>query len=123
MRRKSATWLGSWRRNISETFEINSDLNVRQEILRDLERLFPNLLNARDYRSAAAVLRESKLLRDKAVQLQPELTERLEVFVTKLSEPAIVGQLLQSLDEASHLGVDTHAAEVLRELRATALEP
>ena len=106
-----------------DLFEINSDLNVRQEILRVLERLFPNLLNARDYRSAAAVLRESKLLRDKAVQLQPELTERLEVFVTKLSEPAIVGQLLQSLDEASHLGVETHAAEVLRELRATALEP
>ncbi|MFL5546318.1 MAG: HEAT repeat domain-containing protein [Gemmatimonadales bacterium] len=106
-----------------DLFEVNSDLNVRQEILRVLERLFPNLLNARDYRSAAAVLRESKLLRDKAVQLQPELTERLEVFVTKLSEPAIVGQLLQSLDEASHLGVDTHAAEVMRELRGTALEP
>ena len=33
---------------------------------------FPNLLNARDFRSAAAVLRESKLLRDKAVQLQPD---------------------------------------------------
>ena len=106
-----------------DLFEVNSDLNIRQEILRVLERLFPNLLNARDYRSAAAVLRESKLLRDKAVQLQPDLTERLEVFVTKLSEPAIVGQLLQSLDEASHLGVETHAAEVLRELRATALEP
>ena len=106
-----------------DLFEINGQLNVRQEILRVLERLFPNLLNARDFRTAAAVLRESKLLREKAVQLQPELTERLEVFALKLSEPAIVGQLLQSLDEASHLGVDTHAAEALRELRATALEP
>ncbi len=106
-----------------DLFEINPDLNVRQEILRALERLFPNLLNARDFRSAAAVLRESKVLREKAAQLQPELTERLEVFVLKLSEPAIVGQLLQSLDEASHLGVETYAAEVLRELRATALEP
>ena len=106
-----------------DLFETNPDLNIRQEILRVLERLFPNLLNAHDFRSAAAVLRESKLLREKAVQLQPELTQRLEVFVLKLSEPAIVGQLLQSLDEASHLGVDTDAAEVLRELRATALEP
>jgi HEAT repeat protein len=34
-----------------------------------------------------------------------------------------VGQLLQSLDEASGLGVDTHAAEVIKELRASALEP
>jgi hypothetical protein len=106
-----------------DLFETNPDPNIRQEILRVLERLFPNLLNARDFRSAAAVLRESKSLREKAVQLQPELTQRLEVFVLKLSEPAIVGQLLQSLDEASHLGVDTDAAEVLRELRATALEP
>jgi hypothetical protein len=106
-----------------DLFEINPEASVRQEILRVLERLFPNLLNARDFRSAAAVLREAKLLRERAVQLQPEHAQRLEVFVTKLSEPAIVGQLLQSLDEASHLGVDSHAAEVLRELKATALEP
>jgi HEAT repeat protein len=106
-----------------DLFEVNPESSVRLEILRILERLFPNLLNARDFRSAAAVLRESKLLRDRAVQVDPEHAKKLDVFVEKLSEPAIVGQLLQSLDEASHLGVDTHAAEVLRELRATALEP
>ena len=106
-----------------DLFEVNADSAVRHEILRILERLFPNLLNARDFQSAAAVLRESKLLRERAVNLQPEHSQRLDGFVEKLSEPAIVGQLLQSLDEASHLGVDTHATEVLRELRATALEP
>jgi hypothetical protein len=106
-----------------DLFEINADSNVRHEILRILERLFPNLLNARDFRSAAAVLRETKVLRDRAASLLPEHAERLEGFVLKLSEPAIVGQLLQSLDEGSHIDVDTHAAEVLRELRATALEP
>jgi HEAT repeat protein len=106
-----------------DLFELNTEAVVRHEILRILERLFPNLLNARDFRSAAAVLRETKTLREKAANLLPEHTERLDGFVLKLSEPAIVGQLLQSLDEASHLDVDTHAAEVLRELRATALEP
>jgi HEAT repeat protein len=106
-----------------DLFETNTDTNVRLEILRVLERLFPNLLNARDFRSSAAVLRETKLLRERAAQLQPEHAQRLEGFVQKLSEPSIVGQLLQSLDEASHLGVDAQAAEVLRELRATALEP
>ncbi len=103
--------------------EVHSDTAVRHEILRILERLFPNLLNARDFRSAAGVLRECKLLRGKLTDLLPEHAERLDGFVLKLSEPAIVGQLLQSLDEASHLDVDSHAAEVLRELRATALEP
>ena len=106
-----------------DLLELNADTAVRHEILRILERLFPNLLNGRDYRSAAAVLRECKLLRERAVDLKPEHAERLDGFVEKLSEPGIVGQLLQSLDEASHLGVDSDAAEVLRELRATALEP
>ena len=44
-------------------------------------------------------------------------------FVAKLSEPAIVSQLLQSLDEAPSLAGEADVAEVLRELRATALEP
>jgi HEAT repeat protein len=106
-----------------DQMELNADAAVRQEILRILERLFPNLLNARDFRSAAAVLRECKGLRERAIELKPEHAQRLDGFVAKLSEPGIVGQTLQSLDEASHLGVDTHAAQVLQQLRATALEP
>jgi hypothetical protein len=106
-----------------DQLELNQDPVVRSEILRILEQLFPNLLNARDFRSAAAVLRESKLLRERATGLQPEHAQRLNGFGSKLSEPVIVGQLLQSLDEASSLGVDPHAAEVLRELGPSALEP
>jgi hypothetical protein len=106
-----------------DLFEVNGDAAVRQEVLRILERLFPNLLNARDFRSSAAVLRECKLLKERIPGLNPEYAQRLDTFGAKLSEPTIVGQLLQSLDEASNLGVDEHAAEVLRELRASALEP
>jgi HEAT repeat protein len=106
-----------------DLFELRSEGSVRQEILRILDRLFPALLNARDFRSAASVLRECKLLRERITGLSPEDNQRLEAFGSKLSEPAIVGQLLQSLDEASDLNVDAHAAEVLRELRASALEP
>jgi HEAT repeat protein len=106
-----------------DLFELNSDAAVRLEIIRILERLFPNLLNARDFRSAAAVIRECKLLPERAADLQPDHTKRLQGLMEKLSDPAIVGQLLQSLDEASHLGLDSHAAEVLRELRGPALEP
>lgn len=106
-----------------DQIELNADGAVRQEILRILERLFPNLLNARDFRSAATVLRECKLLRERATDLRPEHVQRLDGFVAKLSEPSIVGQLLQSLDEASGFAVDAHAAEVLNQLRASALEP
>jgi hypothetical protein len=106
-----------------DLFELKPEAPIRQEILRVLERLFPNLLNAHDFRSAAAILRECKLLKERIPDLKPEQAERLDSFGAKLSEPAIVGQLLQSLDEAGGLGVDAFAAEVLRELRATALEP
>jgi HEAT repeat protein len=106
-----------------DLFELKTEPSVRQEILRILERLFPALLNARDFRSAATTLRECKLLKGRTAGLGADEIQRLESFGSKLSEPAIVGQLLQSLDEASNLGVDAHAAEVLRELTATALEP
>jgi HEAT repeat protein len=96
---------------------------TRDEVLGVLEQLFPNLLTSRDFRSAAAILRESKLLKERVANLRLEQGQRLDGFVTRLSEPAIVGQLLQSLDDASGLGIDSDAASVIRELRASALEP
>jgi len=106
-----------------DLMEVNSDEKVRDEVLSILEQLFPNFLNSRDFRAAAAVLRETKQLKEKSLGFTPGHIQRLGTFTSSLSEPAIVGQLLQSLDEASGLGVDTHAAEVIKELRASALEP
>jgi HEAT repeat protein len=106
-----------------DLFELEGDPATRSEIIGILEHLFPNLLNARDFRTAAGVLRESKLLASRAQGLLPENRARLDGFVAKLSEPAIVSQLLQSLDEAPALAGEAEVAEVLRELRASALEP
>ncbi len=105
-----------------DLMESQPEGNVRDEVLGVLEQLFPNLLTSRDFRSAGAVLRESKLLKDRAANLRLEQVQRLDGFVARLSEPAIIGQLLQSLDEASGLGIDSDAAGVLHELRASALE-
>jgi hypothetical protein len=106
-----------------DLFELEGDPATRSEIIGIVEHLFPNLLNARDFRTAAGVLRESKLLGTRAQGLMPEQRARLDGFVAKLSEPAIVSQLLQSLDEAPALAGEAEVAEVLRELRASALEP
>jgi HEAT repeat protein len=96
---------------------------TRDEVLGVLEQLFPNLLTSRDFRSAAAILRESKLLKERATNLLVEQSHRLDGFMARLSEPAIVGQLLQSLDDTSNLGLDADVASVLRELQGSALEP
>ena len=106
-----------------DLFELEGEPATRGEIIGIVEHLFPNLLNARDFRTAAGVLRESKLLGTRAPGITPEHRARLEGFVMKLSEPAIVSQLIQSLDEARALAGEAEVAEVLRELRATALEP
>ena len=106
-----------------DLMEVNSDEKTRDEVLSILEQLFPNFLNSRDFRAAAVVLRETKQLKEKSLGFTPAHIERLGTFTSSLSEPATVGQLLQSLDEASGLGVDSHAAEVIKELRASALEP
>ena len=106
-----------------DLMETQTEGGVRDEVLGVLEQLFPNLLTGRDFRSAAGVLRESKLLKERATNLRMEQIQRLDGFVTRLSEPMIVGQVLQSLDEASGLGLDEDAAGLLRELRTSALEP
>jgi HEAT repeat protein len=106
-----------------DLFELQDDEAIRTEILGIVESLFPNFLNAQDFRAAAAVLRETRLLMQRARQVAPAHGERLGGFLAKLSEPAIVSQLSQSLDEAPALATDTTVGEVLRELRATALEP
>ena len=106
-----------------DLFELQPDLATRSEILGILEQLFPNFLNSRDFRTAARVLRECKLLAQRTPGLTEQQVDRLTSFVSKLSEPAIVSQLLQSVDETSSLMVEADVAEVLRELRVTALEP
>jgi HEAT repeat protein len=106
-----------------DLFELEGDPQTRSEVLDILDHLFPNLLNARDFRTAAAVLRESKLVGTRGKGITPAERARLDAFVAKLSEPAIVSQLLQSLDETPALAGEAEVAEVLRELRASALEP
>jgi HEAT repeat protein len=106
-----------------DLFELYGEPAVRDEILGILESLFPNFLNARDFRTAATVLRECRTLAQRTSGLSATHTSRLDAFVAKLSEPAIVSQLVQSLDEAPALAAEATVAEVLRELRATALEP
>ncbi|MFL5516591.1 MAG: HEAT repeat domain-containing protein [Gemmatimonadales bacterium] len=106
-----------------DLFELQGEPEIRSEILGVVEHLFPSFLTARDFRTAASILRESRQLAQRTSGLREEHVKRLEGFVAKLSEPAIVTQLLQSLDEAPALAGEAHVADLMRELRASALEP
>ena len=106
-----------------DLFELQAEEAIRGEILGTLESLFPNLLNARDFRTAATILRECQRLVKHSPGLLPSQAARLDGFVAKLSEPGIVSQLVQSIDEVPALAGEATVAEVLGELRPTALEP
>ncbi|MEO7984894.1 MAG: HEAT repeat domain-containing protein [Gemmatimonadales bacterium] len=106
-----------------DLFELEQGQDIRDEILDIMEQLFPTFLNARDFRAAATIIRECRLLSSRTSGILPGQGERLEGFVSRLSEAAIVSQLIQSLDESSAIATEPQVAEVLRELRATALEP
>ena len=106
-----------------DLLEMHTEDRTRIEILGVLDMLFPNLLNKGEFRTVAAVMRETRLISTRAQTLTEEQRRRLHDFEAQLSQPAIVVQLVQSLDEAAALASDEDVTEVLRELRPTALGP
>ena len=106
-----------------DMMELHSEAAVRLEIIAILEMLFPNLLNKGEFRTVAAVMRESRLVSSRVKDFTEEQRQRLRDFEIRLSQPSIVTQLVQSLDEAAALAADEDVTEVLRELRPTALGP
>jgi hypothetical protein len=104
-----------------DLFETQAESDIREEILGVLETLFPSMLNAGEFRASAAVLRETRVLAERSPELVAEHKERLTKFIEQLSEPAIVNQLMQALDEGTGRPSDADIAELLRELRPGAL--
>jgi len=104
-----------------DLFESQSESEVREEIIGVLEALFPSMLNAGEFRASASVLRETRVLAERSPELLPSHRERLVKFIEQLSEPAIVSQLMQALDEGTGRPSDADISELLRELRPRAL--
>ncbi len=105
-----------------DIFELQPATVVREEILAIFEALFPNLLNRGEFRTVAALLREFRTVAQRVTVLEPQLRERLLSFQARLSEPEILSQLLQSLEEAEAMPTDEDVGEVLGELHAEGLE-
>jgi hypothetical protein len=105
-----------------DIFELQPTLAVRQEVLLIFDHLFPNLLNRGEFRTVAGLLREFRTVAQRVTALEPPIREKLLSFQARLSEPAILSQLLQSLEESASMPIDEDVGEVLGELHATGLE-
>lgn len=104
-----------------DLLELQTYGTVRAELISILENFIPYLLGAGDFRSVAFILRESKVILQRARELIPEHRQILEALPGRLSQPAALSQLLQSLDEATGHPSEEELSELFTELRAEAL--
>ena len=61
----------------------------------------PNLLDAGEFRAVAVILREVRVIGERAKGLTDQQRERLDNFRSQLSAPEVLTQLLQAVDEAT----------------------
>ncbi len=106
---------------VFDLLELQPDPTVRAEILSIIETLFPNLLSKGEFRTVATVIRDARLVLSRGGELSGDIRRRLESLDTQLSQPAIVAQLVQSLDEAPQLAGEREVTDLFGELRAGAL--
>ena len=104
-----------------DLLELQTYGTVRAELISILENFIPYLLGAGDFRSVAFILRECKVILQRARELIPEHRQVLDALPTRLSQADALSQLLQSLDEATSHPTEEELSELFGELRAEAL--
>lgn len=104
-----------------DLLELQTYGTVRAELLSILENFIPYLLGAGDFRSVAFILRETRVILQRARELIPEHRQSLEGLPQRLSQQEALSQLLQSLDEATVHPSEEDLSELFAELRPQAL--
>ena len=106
-----------------DLLELQTYGTVRAELISIVENFIPYLLGAGDFRSVAFILRECKVILQRARELIPEHRQVLDTLPARLSQADALSQLLQSLDEATSHPTEEDLTELFSELRAEALGP
>ena len=121
----AAEYAADLRRNVLaillDTFETQADAAVRLEVCDILDTLLLHLLSAGQFRAVAYLLHEAKEVAARTAGLEPAALQRLAALPASVSEPAALGQLLQSLDESPELASVGELSDLFVELRPTAL--
>jgi hypothetical protein len=104
-----------------DTYETQGDRGVREEIAALLDTLMLQILSSGEFKTAAYLLRETAQASERAPGIIPEQKEQLLRIRNRLSEPDVLAQILQSLDEASQLPDQEDLNELFDQLRVSAL--
>jgi hypothetical protein len=104
-----------------DLLELQTYGTVRAEVIGIIENFIPYLLGAADFRSVAYILRETRVVLERARELIPEQRATLVGLPGRLSQPEALAQLLQSLDEATVHPTEEELSETFSEMRPEAL--
>jgi len=104
-----------------DLLELQTYGTVRAELIGIVENFIPYLLGAGDFRPVAYILREIRIVLERARELIPEHRQTLAELPSRLSQPDALAQLLQSLDEATVHPTEEELSETFSEMRPEAL--
>ena len=104
-----------------DIFEQQSESSTRDEVAEILDSFMLHMLSAGQFRNVAYLIRESLIASQRAIDIVPAQRDRLAQIPTRLSAPAALTQLLQSMDEASQLPAQSDLIELFEQLRGGAL--
>src|SRR5688500_1084950 len=119
-------YAGDLRRNVLsmvlDIFEVQTDTEVREEIITILDNLMLHLLSGGQYTAVAFLLRESADASKRAKEITPEQQARLASLANRLSNREALTQLLQALDESPDLPAQRDLDELFTDRKSQALE-
>lgn len=104
-----------------DTFELQTESEVRNEVCDLLEQFVLTLLTVGDLQAVALLLREAGVAAARAPALLPSHKERISRLADRLSEPASLAQVLQGLDLTPQLPPQADILALFDQLRVTAL--
>lgn len=104
-----------------DIFELQVDPLVRDEVANDLEALVLHLLSAGQFSTVAFLLREIEATMERSRDLRPVDKERLGSLTDRLSQPEVLSQMLQALEESSTLPPKDELTQLFGQLKPTAL--
>lgn len=105
-----------------DIIESPKSVDAQLEAVRIVDQLLLEFLSVGDYELVALALRESSAIVRKGTS-DADVSAALAELPARLSEPSVMAQLLQALDESARTPVASLLEGVFAELRATALLP
>lgn len=108
--------------SLLDMIETRSETDTQQEALGILDQLVIEFLTLGDYEIVAYILRESATTANRPGTASA-IREALLELSARLSEPAVMAQLLHALDESARTPVASLLEGLFAELRPSALEP